>query len=87
MKTVDFVGYAPNPGIRRNQEPRKKKPLQNKRNGPKFRSEQEREMLLSNKILDEQDAQVTKIRKGWIYIVLAKKVFINNGTFWSALCL
>ncbi|KAI9255620.1 ubiquitin carboxyl-terminal hydrolase-domain-containing protein [Phascolomyces articulosus] len=57
MKTVDFVGYAPNPGIRRNQAPRKKKPLQNKRNGPKFRSEQEREMLLSNKILDEQDAQ------------------------------
>ncbi|KAI9494041.1 ubiquitin carboxyl-terminal hydrolase-domain-containing protein [Zychaea mexicana] len=55
MKTVDFVGYAPNPGLRRNQAPRKKKPLHNRRNGPKFRSEQERDMLLSNSILDDQE--------------------------------
>ncbi|KAI8137725.1 ubiquitin carboxyl-terminal hydrolase-domain-containing protein [Fennellomyces sp. T-0311] len=58
MKTMDFVGYIPNPGIRRNQAPRKKKPLRSKRNGPKFRSEQERELMLSKSImLDEQEAQ------------------------------
>ncbi|KAI8987727.1 ubiquitin carboxyl-terminal hydrolase-domain-containing protein [Mycotypha africana] len=46
MKTIDFVGYARNPGnIHRNQVPRKKKTL-TKKSGPKFRSEQERELLL-----------------------------------------
>ncbi|KAG2231202.1 hypothetical protein INT48_005923 [Thamnidium elegans] len=51
MKTIDFVGYAPNPGnIHRNQIPRKKK-LIAKKNGPKFRSEQERELLQSSNVL------------------------------------
>ncbi|KAI9273600.1 ubiquitin carboxyl-terminal hydrolase-domain-containing protein [Sporodiniella umbellata] len=48
MKTIDFVGYAPNPGnVHRNQVPRKKK-MTAKRSVPKFRSEQERELLQSN---------------------------------------
>ncbi|KAI9469074.1 MAG: ubiquitin carboxyl-terminal hydrolase-domain-containing protein [Benjaminiella poitrasii] len=56
MKTIDFVGYAPNPGnIHRNQIPRKKKVIK-KKNGPKFRSEQERELLKSaNTLLLDDD--------------------------------
>ncbi|KAI7904509.1 ubiquitin carboxyl-terminal hydrolase-domain-containing protein [Cokeromyces recurvatus] len=59
MKTIDFVGYAPNPGnIHRNQIPRKKKIIK-KKNGPKFRSEQEREMLKSaNKLLGDDAEQL-----------------------------
>ncbi|KAI7871039.1 ubiquitin carboxyl-terminal hydrolase-domain-containing protein [Spinellus fusiger] len=50
MKTIDFVGYAPNPGnIRRNQVTHKKK-QSNKRDIPKFRSEQERELLLASNV-------------------------------------
>ncbi|KAI8336757.1 ubiquitin carboxyl-terminal hydrolase-domain-containing protein [Chlamydoabsidia padenii] len=45
IKTIDFVGYAPNPGtIHRNQIPRRKKQA-HKKDIPKFRSEQERELL------------------------------------------
>lgn len=55
MKTIDFVGYAPNPGnIHRNQIPRKKKVIA-KKNGPKFRSEQERELLQSSNVLVGDD--------------------------------
>lgn len=56
MKKIDFVGYAPNPGnMRRNQAPKKKRTTKEKRDVPKFRSEQERELLSSsNVILDEQ---------------------------------
>ncbi|KAI8642360.1 ubiquitin carboxyl-terminal hydrolase-domain-containing protein, partial [Parasitella parasitica] len=55
MKTIDFVGYAPNPGnIHRNQIPRKKKLLA-KKNGPKFRSEQERELLQASNVLVGDD--------------------------------
>ncbi|RCH79702.1 poly(A)-specific ribonuclease, partial [Rhizopus stolonifer] len=55
MKTIDFVGYAPNPGnIHRNQRPRKKKVV-TKKNGPKFRSEQERELLQAHKVLVGDD--------------------------------
>ncbi|KAK4519134.1 uncharacterized protein ATC70_009366 [Mucor velutinosus] len=55
MKTIDFVGYAPNPGnIHRNQRPRKKKPI-TKKNGPKFRSEQERELLQASNVLVGDD--------------------------------
>ncbi|KAI8355181.1 ubiquitin carboxyl-terminal hydrolase-domain-containing protein [Blakeslea trispora] len=58
MKTIDFVGYAPNPGnIHRNQRPRKKKVLA-KKNGPKFRSEQERELLQASKVLVGDDGLV-----------------------------
>ncbi|CAO3691385.1 unnamed protein product [Rhizopus stolonifer] len=58
MKTIDFVGYAPNPGnIHRNQVPRKKK-MSAKRSVPKFRSEQERELLQSNNgLLDAGDVR------------------------------
>lgn len=58
MKTVDFVGYAPNPGnIRRNQVPRRRK-LARDKDVPKFRSEQERELLMSTNVLlgDEDEA-------------------------------
>lgn len=55
MKTIDFVGYAPNPGnIHRNQIPRKKKVI-TKKNGPKFRSEQERELLQASNVLVGDD--------------------------------
>ncbi|CEP16204.1 hypothetical protein [Parasitella parasitica] len=57
MKTIDFVGYAPNPGnIHRNQIPRKKKVLA-KKNGPKFRSEQERELLKASNVLVGDDGE------------------------------
>lgn len=59
IKTIDFVGYAPNPGnMHRNQVPRKKR-LAQKKNVPKFRSEQERELLLSNSVImgDEPPAR------------------------------
>lgn len=57
MKTIDFVGYAPNPGnMHRNQIPRKKKAV-TKKNGPKFRSEQERELLKSNTVLLDGEPQ------------------------------
>ncbi|KAI8067921.1 ubiquitin carboxyl-terminal hydrolase-domain-containing protein [Gongronella butleri] len=53
MKTIDFVGYAPNPGnMLRNQVPRRKKQAV-KRDIPKFRSEQERELLSARGILDD----------------------------------
>ncbi|KAI8092976.1 ubiquitin carboxyl-terminal hydrolase-domain-containing protein [Halteromyces radiatus] len=53
IKTIDFVGYAPNPGnIHRNQVPRRKKQTL-KKDIPKFRSEQERELLSATAILDE----------------------------------
>ncbi|ORX47159.1 hypothetical protein DM01DRAFT_1293001 [Hesseltinella vesiculosa] len=53
MKTIDFVGYAPNPGnVLRNQVPRRKKQIV-KRDIPKFRSEQERELLSARGILDD----------------------------------
>lgn len=62
MKTIDFVGYAPNPGnARRNQAPRKKKHQHNK-DIPKFRSEQERELLLSSSVLLEDDDEEPKVR-------------------------
>ncbi|EIE87541.1 hypothetical protein RO3G_12252 [Rhizopus delemar RA 99-880] len=55
IKTIDFVGYAPNPGnLHRNQVPRKKK-MMTKRSVPKFRSEQERELLQSNHGLLDTD--------------------------------
>ncbi|EPB86120.1 hypothetical protein HMPREF1544_07108 [Mucor circinelloides 1006PhL] len=61
IKTIDFVGYAPNPGnIHRNQRPRKKKTIA-KKNGPKFRSEQERELLQASNVLvgggDDEDGE------------------------------
>jgi PAB-dependent poly(A)-specific ribonuclease subunit 2 len=53
IKTIDFVGYAPNPGtIHRNQIPRRKK-QPHKKDIPKFRSEQERELLSASVLLDE----------------------------------
>ncbi|KAG0174836.1 poly(A)-specific ribonuclease [Apophysomyces sp. BC1015] len=56
MKTIDFVGYAPNPGnMLRNQVPRKKRQV-HRRDVPKFRSEQERELLLASTVLlDDED--------------------------------
>ncbi|KAL0092235.1 ubiquitin carboxyl-terminal hydrolase-domain-containing protein [Phycomyces blakesleeanus] len=56
MKMIDFVGHAPNPGnMLRNQVARKKKHA-HKRDVPKFRSEQERELLLANTvILDDEE--------------------------------
>ncbi|KAL7325020.1 poly(A)-specific ribonuclease [Mucor circinelloides] len=62
IKTIDFVGYAPNPGnIHRNQRPRKKKTIA-KKNGPKFRSEQERELLQASNVLvgggDDEDGEL-----------------------------
>lgn len=57
MKTIDFVGYAPNPGnIHRNQISKKKKIL-TKKNGPKFRSEQERELLQASNVIVGDDGQ------------------------------
>ncbi|ORZ18884.1 ubiquitin carboxyl-terminal hydrolase-domain-containing protein [Absidia repens] len=53
IKTIDFVGYAPNPGTtHRNQVPRRKKQA-HKKDIPKFRSEQERELLSATVVLDE----------------------------------
>ncbi|KAI9313283.1 ubiquitin carboxyl-terminal hydrolase-domain-containing protein [Dichotomocladium elegans] len=52
MKKIDFVGYAPNPGnVRRNQAPKKKRPVKDRKDIPKFRSEQERELLSSGDIV------------------------------------
>lgn len=67
MKTIDFVGYAPNPGnIRRNQVTRRKKHGYG-RDVPKFRSEQERELLMSNNVsLEEGEPQVRDIQIGII---------------------
>ncbi|KAI7828196.1 ubiquitin carboxyl-terminal hydrolase-domain-containing protein, partial [Gamsiella multidivaricata] len=48
MKMIDFVGYAPNPGIRlRNQAP--SLPKVNLRDTPKFRSEQQKELYFGKR--------------------------------------
>ncbi|CAO3607066.1 unnamed protein product [Cunninghamella echinulata] len=63
MKTIDFVGYAPNPGnIHRNQVPRRKKQA-HKKDIPKFRSEQERELLSSYGVLDENEGALYSARR------------------------
>ncbi|KAL1923050.1 uncharacterized protein VTP21DRAFT_9426 [Calcarisporiella thermophila] len=49
MKTIDFVGYAPNPGThRRNQVPTKSNASQSRMEVPKFRSEQAKELYFGN---------------------------------------
>ncbi|KAH7032044.1 ubiquitin carboxyl-terminal hydrolase-domain-containing protein [Linnemannia elongata] len=48
MKMIDFVGYAPNPGLRlRNQAP--SLPKVNLRDTPKFRSEQQKELYFGKR--------------------------------------
>ncbi|KAI8997062.1 ubiquitin carboxyl-terminal hydrolase-domain-containing protein [Pilobolus umbonatus] len=80
MKTIDFVGYAPNPGnIHRNQVPRKKKaPI--KKNVPKFRSEQERELLLTSNVIlgDEEGIQHSGRRSSSVGDVRLFDPFVMN---------
>lgn len=65
MKMIDFVGYAPNPGLRlRNQAP--SLPKVTLRDTPKFRSEQQKELYFGKRkgsttaaLDDEQEVDLT----------------------------
>ncbi|CAO3669082.1 unnamed protein product [Umbelopsis vinacea] len=66
MKTIDFVGYAPNPGTRRRNQVVKRTNHKNT-NAPKFRSQQALELLRGGGTVDDAedsaDGTVTPKRK------------------------
>ncbi|KAI8384404.1 ubiquitin carboxyl-terminal hydrolase-domain-containing protein [Radiomyces spectabilis] len=82
MKTLDFVGYAPNPGnMLRNQIPRRKKAA-HKKDIPKFRSEQEREMLMATNVLSSSVGDLKSVDpSGLIMPKIYSRVEIQYSKF------
>lgn len=62
MKTIDFVGYAPNPGTRRRNQVVRRNNQKNV-NAPKFRSQQALELLRGGPVDEGDDSPVSNRKR------------------------
>jgi PAB-dependent poly(A)-specific ribonuclease subunit 2 len=62
MKTIDFVGYAPNPGTRRRNQVVRRNNQKNV-NAPKFRSQQALELLRGGPVDEGEDLPVRNLER------------------------